>query len=356
MGIGTSVRRIGILLIAIVVISGGLGVVWYSTFDDQDSSTNSRNPEFAQSSSSAEVNGSSENQTPTPATNTGGSAANPDSIPNSLNSTVSQLSELNADRSDGLNQDENSQTDTGNQTSSNARPGEVLSEEVYRVISEVQRRFEEGQFEEGLNELNALYAGFEELSDFERATVLNFYTNALLANEMYPEAILAFEQILEVEDLRPDIRLRALKSLGQLNVQQTNYEGAVEYYDEWLIESGERDPDVLLDLANSHYRLNQYSEAVSPLIEHIDILYTQEEEVDRNKLGLLNVLALETNDWESAAWVTEIMVEQYNSVSDWKNLEAIYVELGDEARRAELMTDARAAGLLDDSGNWLEDN
>ena len=86
------------------------------------------------------------------------------------------------------------------------------------------------------------------------------------------------------------------------------------------------------------------------------MLYTQGEEVDRYKLGLLNVLAIETDDYESAAWVTEIMIEQYNQLSDWKNLEAIYEQAGNDVKRFQVINDAKAAGFMDASGNWLENN
>ena len=244
---------------------------------------------------------------------------------------------------DTLEEPENQYTNTG----------EVLSQEVFEIIDEVQKRFLEGQWTEGTNELNALYEDYDSLNDFEKATVLNFYTNLLLANNMLPEAMNAFEAMLQLETLRPDLRLRAIRAMGQLNRTEGQLESAVAYFNQFLDESGDRNSTVLLDLAYSHYQLGQHSEAIPPLTEHIEQLIVTDQEVERNKLSLLNVLAIESGDWDSAATVNELMVEAYNDPRDWQNLAEIYQQLGENAQRQQLLSDALDAGHIDGSGNWL---
>ncbi|MCH8135048.1 MAG: hypothetical protein IIB77_03605 [Proteobacteria bacterium] len=57
---------------------------------------------------------------------------------------------------------------------------------------------------------------WQSMNDFEKLTVLNFYTNYYLTLEDYRGAIRTFEEILQIEELREDIRLRTLRSLSQL--------------------------------------------------------------------------------------------------------------------------------------------
>ncbi|MDO9319835.1 MAG: hypothetical protein Q7V56_16795 [Gammaproteobacteria bacterium] len=110
----------------------------------------------------------------------------------------------------------------------------ALSDRVFYVIEEAQKRQLEDQWEEALNELNALYLDFDSLNPFEQATLLNFYTNTLIRLEMWQESISAFALMLTVEDLRPDINARALLALGQLHAKVNEVPVATAYYEEWL--------------------------------------------------------------------------------------------------------------------------
>ena len=109
-----------------------------------------------------------------------------------------------------------------------------LSPHVFRVIDEVQQRQLDGQWEEALNEMNALYAEFDDLTPYEQMFLLNFYTNTLLQLEMWQEAISAFSMLLEVPELGPDTSARALLSLGQLHSRFGEPELAVLYLESWL--------------------------------------------------------------------------------------------------------------------------
>ncbi len=110
----------------------------------------------------------------------------------------------------------------------------VLSPRVLAVLSETQRWMEEGLWEEALNEMNALYTEMDNLSSFEQSTLLNFYTNALLAQEMYEEAIIAFTRILETPDVPENELGRTILSLGQLHMAGGNNASAIYYFETWL--------------------------------------------------------------------------------------------------------------------------
>ncbi len=128
----------------------------------------------------------------------------------------------------------------------------VLSQHVRNVITEVQTRQLDGQWEEALNEMNALYENFDELNPFEQVTLLNFYTNTLLALEMWEESITAFSQMLTIPDLRPDIDARAQIALGQLHSRIGDPEAAISYYEGALTVTSTRE-----DMAAQTQRVQQ---------------------------------------------------------------------------------------------------
>lgn len=111
---------------------------------------------------------------------------------------------------------------------------QVLSPRVLEIIEEVQKRQLDGQWEEALNEMNALYTEMYTLNSFEQMTLLNFYTNVLLRLEMWQEAISAFSLLRTIEDVRPDVEVRSLMALGQLSQRVDDKEAAVGYYELWL--------------------------------------------------------------------------------------------------------------------------
>lgn len=53
------------------------------------------------------------------------------------------------------------------------------------------------------------------MNEFEKSTVLNFYVMYYVALEDYQGAIRALEEILQIEELREDARLRTLRMLEQ---------------------------------------------------------------------------------------------------------------------------------------------
>jgi len=163
----------------------------------------------------------------------------------------------------------------------------------------------------------------------------------------------AFETILEIETLRPDIRLRAIRAMGQISRAEGQLNNAVVYFNQFLDESSDRNGSVLLDLANSYYELGQHTEAIAPLTEHIKQHIAVNQEVDRNRLGLLNELAIETGEWDSAATVNELMIEAYSYPRDWRNLTEIYQRLGETESLQQLLDEALSTGYIDESGNWL---
>lgn len=112
-----------------------------------------------------------------------------------------------------------------------------LRPHVVSVLTEVQRRQVAEQWEEALNELNALYQDYDTLSSFEQSTLLNFYTNTLLSLQMWEEAISAFTLMQLIPNLGREENARSKLALGQLHTQTGDLETAAAYYRAWLEES-----------------------------------------------------------------------------------------------------------------------
>ena len=240
------------------------------------------------------------------------------------------------------------------------RQSDVLSEQVFRAISEIQELLspedpnEEPDFERAKEELDQLYERrYERMNDFEKSTTLNFYTNYYLNTDNIPEALRIFEQMLTIENLRPDVRLRTLRALGQLNMAEENYELAIQFYTQWREVSEEEDDTVFLGLANSHFSIGNYAEAVPFMLSHMEMLAEQGDTIERNKWGLLNVLYIEQEDYENALEVSKNMIVYFNDPADWRNLSAIYSFLDQDSNRIGSLGVRHLMGMMEEDTEYL---
>lgn len=239
------------------------------------------------------------------------------------------------------------------------RSSDVLTERVFKQISEIQELMspddpnqqpDYARAKQLLDELNERY---DRLNDFEKSTLLNFYTNYYLNNDDIDMALQTFEKILTIEDLREDVKLRALMALGQLYSGEERFEESIDAFNRWRDLSVDENENVYLGLANSHYNLAQYNEAIPYLLDHMEMLEAAGKPIAKNVYGLLNVMYIELEDYESAEKVTKQMVVLFDEASDWRNLSAIYGYLDNDAKRIETLGLTFAKGYMASESEYL---
>ncbi|HDZ09740.1 tetratricopeptide repeat protein [Pseudohongiella sp.] len=239
------------------------------------------------------------------------------------------------------------------------RSSQVLSDRVFRVISEVNELMnptEEGDqpdLPRAKRELDELNERYDSLNDFEKSTLLNFYTNYYMSTDDIDNALLTFERILTIEELREDARLRALRSLGQLYASEERFEEAIDILNQWRELSAEEDATIYLILAQSHYYLENYEEAIPLLISHMDLVSASGGELRKNIYGLLNVMYIELEDYRNALEVTRTMIALFDEAPEYRNLAAIYGFLEDDAKRLQTLELTYVRGYMDSEAQYL---
>ncbi|MDG2119064.1 MAG: hypothetical protein P8K11_08860 [Gammaproteobacteria bacterium] len=223
-----------------------------------------------------------------------------------------------------------------------ARTSGTLGPQVMRAVSEIQEMMSPEDEEDepdllGAKEaLDELYERrYERMNDFEKSTVLSFFTNYYLTIEDYAGALGIFEEILTIETLREDTRLRTLRSLGQLYAAEENWDNSIRYYQEWRDLSLVEDDLVFRGLSYAYYQLEQYPESLPLWLSYMDIVLTEGEELGRDDYAYLNGLYFTLEDFESALDLTKTMIVKFDNPTDWQNLSAIYATLEDEPRRVQ---------------------
>jgi TonB family protein len=216
-----------------------------------------------------------------------------------------------------------------------ARDREILGQDVYEQIVQIQELMspaddrQEPDWESAKRRLDRLMeSSFGEMNRFEKTTTLSFYSNYWLAHQNYAEAIGVFEHILQIEDQRSDIRLRALRSLGQLYAAEERWQESLDNYAAWNELSDREDSVVLRGLSYGHYQLQEYTNALDYWEQFMAHSRASGENLDREKYAYLNGLYYQLGMHEEALANTKEMLVLFNDATDWRNLRTLYAELG----------------------------
>lgn len=239
------------------------------------------------------------------------------------------------------------------------RSSDVLTERVFKQISEIQELMSpekagvEPNYPRAKELLDEINSRYDRLNDFEKSTVLNFYTNYYLSNDQIDLALQTFERILTIEELRVESRLRALMALGQLYMGEDRFAEAIDAFDKWRELSPEENENVYLGLANSYYNLAKYNEAIPLLIKHMELVQANGKVLAKNIYGLLNLMYIELEDYVNAERITKQMVTLFDEASDWRNLSAIYGYLDNDKKRIETLSVTFAKGYMENESEYV---
>ena len=241
-----------------------------------------------------------------------------------------------------------------------ARTAGTLSEQVMRAVSEIQELMspedegDEPDFAQAKIELDQLRERrFERMNDFEKSTLLSFYTQYYLNVEDFQGALRTFEEMLLIEELRIDQRLRTLRSLGQLYSAEEEWENSIRNYEAWRELSPEEDAVVFKGLSYGYYQQERFQEALPFWIDYMNLSLDMGEELGRDDYSYLNSLYFILEDFENALDLTKTMIVKFNNQTDWLNLNAIYAGLDNEDRRVQALNLAYVAGHVDDEARYL---
>ncbi len=242
-----------------------------------------------------------------------------------------------------------------------ARTSGTLGPAVMRAISEIQELMQpedegdEPDLARAKIELDDLRdRRYERMNDFERSTLLNFYTNYYLNIEDYAGAIGIFEQMLtDIETLRSDIRLRTHRSLGQLYASEENWQGSVDNYEQWRNLSETEDEIVYRGLSYAHYQMENFAEAVPFWLARMELMLQAGETLEREDYAYLNGLYFTLEDFPAALDLTKTMIVLFDNKTDWQNLSAIYSSLEREDRGLQALNLYYLRGMMDDDTRYI---
>ena len=158
---------------------------------------------------------------------------------------------------------------------------------------------------------------------------------------------------LTIEELRADVRLRTLRSLGQLYAAEENWAKSIENYQAWRDISEVEDIVVFKGLSYAYYQQELYEEAKPFWLDYMNLSLVEGEELGRDDYAYLNGIYFVLEDFENALDLTKTMIVKFNDATDWLNLNAVYASLDMEDRRVQALNLAYLNGVIDDEARYL---
>lgn len=241
-----------------------------------------------------------------------------------------------------------------------ARTSGTLGPQVMRAVSNIQEMMQPEDEEDepdlagAKRELDELYERrFERMNDFEKSTVLSFYTNYYLTMEDYSGAIGIYEQMLLIETLREDTRLRTLRSLGQLYAAEENWQASIDNLEAWRDISFEEDTVVFRNLAYGYYQKEDVPGALTHWLDFMNLTLDKGEELGRDDYSFLNGLYFNLERYDEALEVTKTMIVKFDDSRDWQNLPAIYASLEEDDRSIQSLNLFYLKGYMEDEVRFL---
>jgi tetratricopeptide (TPR) repeat protein len=200
--------------------------------------------------------------------------------------------------------------------------------------------YDAGQYAEATKLLKGMK--FARLNPHERALAYRFLAYAALGMEDPVAGTAYFEKVIEQEALPIDDEATIRFSIAQLYASTGKWQKTEEALLAWFPYVENPNPVAYYLLAISHYRRDQFDEAMAPALKALELAKAPKE----SWLQLTAALHLQKEDYDSAVPLLEQLVTFFAKKQYWVQLSLIYAARGDYEHAMEIQQLAYTLGLL----------
>lgn len=212
----------------------------------------------------------------------------------------------------------------------------LISQKVYKLLTEAQQRVNAKQYREALAILDKIKAR-RRLNRTEKAQLWNFYAYIYYSQENYPKAIQAYETLLQQPQLQPGLRTGTLYTLSQLYFLEADYNKALARIQEWMSLTESPSPDAYALLGQAYFKLKRYKQAVPALRKAIQLRRASGRKVKESWYLLIRASYYEMKDYKNMAKVIKELITAYPKPKYFRDLAGVYSQIGDTRKQLGLM-------------------
>lgn len=230
-------------------------------------------------------------------------------------------------------------------------PKLTMSEREQRDLGKAGDLVNDGKGSEALPIIDKVLGG-SKVSKYAEAYALQLKGRAYWDEDKEAEAIDASVKAIDSDGLPNAQHFGLIYQVAQMYVQSEKYTEALTWLDRWQKETGSQPTaDTLALKGNIYYRLDRYQDAISAMKEAIAKSDAPNE--SWNQILMASYFELDQYD-EAAALVQQQLAKNPNDFKLMKQLATIYVN-GDKYPQAiEVLSKAKAQGLITTQDDYLQ--
>jgi tetratricopeptide (TPR) repeat protein len=227
-----------------------------------------------------------------------------------------------------------------------------INENVYRVMQEVQQAIDAESYEQALAGLENL-RGNRRISEYEMAHSWNLTALVYYQQERYEEAIVAYGNIIDYEQIPDTLRQSSFKAMAQLSLMLERYDDVIRYAGMLNAELGVPDPEIHILIGQAHYHKEEYAAALPAVRQAIESHTAFSSRLRESWLLLLNAVYFGLQDYPGMRSTLLTLIKDTPRTPYLLNLAAVHAELGDFKAQAALMESLYESGLLEQESQLL---
>jgi tetratricopeptide (TPR) repeat protein len=224
------------------------------------------------------------------------------------------------------------------------KEAQAVSKEVYDDIQKAQEAVDAENYQGALRILQSLQR--QELTDYERANVLNYVGFVHYNVENVTEAIRAYEQLIAIPELEPQMLKQTVYTLAQLNMMEENYQKSLNYLDQWFTLEANPGPQPYILYAQNLYQVDRFDDMIDPILTAMEIARQRDVPIKEDWYVLLNFAHFQQENYAEVKNINKILLQNWPKKRYWFQLAGAYTELGEERNLIAAYDAAHTQGLL----------
>jgi len=226
------------------------------------------------------------------------------------------------------------------------KQAQAVSKEVYDQIQKAQEMIDADDQQGALRLLNRLKTR-KGITEYELQNVLNYIGFVNYNLENIPAAMAAYDEMLKIPSLEPQIRKQTIYTMAQLTTMQENYSKALSLLDEWFKLETNPPPDAFILYAQNLYQVNRYADMIEPIETAMRIARERETDVREDWYVLLNFAYFQQENYAKVRDIQKILLANWPKKRYWFSLAGAYTELGEDDNLMAAYDAAHTQGLLE---------
>lgn len=224
----------------------------------------------------------------------------------------------------------------------------AMGSRVYSQLARAQELADAGDVPAGIEVLDQVKSKVSSLNSYERAMMYNFYGFIYYNAERVPEAITAFEQVVEQSPIPESLEQSTLFSLAQLAMANGRYDDTLKYLTRLdQVTEGPTPIKNLVLKAQASYQNKDYQGALTFISNAISESKAKQMVGEESWYVLQRAIYFELQQPKQVTKVLETMVRLFSKAEYWVQLAGMYGELGEEAKQLAVMEAAYQQGFVE---------